>query len=499
MTSLASKVALLQNLFLEAVSAVVPRALFANTNESIKLQSDRNVLIIGKKSEQQQQLIDITNKQCHLVGFGKAVLGMAVQIEQQLGDRLVSGVLSVPVGTAVKFLKDPDMQLRAGSVVQVFEGARDNLPDDRAAENAVRILDKCRQMTRDDVLIVLISGGGSSLLPLPIAPVTIEEKRNLIRQLASRQATINEINTVRIRLSQTKGGKLAIAARNAYRCVSLVLSDVCGDPLDIIASGPTFKTSLNLNSPLDILNKYELTNEIPESILQVLTKDHVEIDFPTNSSINIIGNNQMACAAIQRGADNQGMKGIVISTEVIGSVSDLSLSYVKLLQLISEFRDQQIELTDWKNALKPLQIELNFKSDAADVLTDYITSNRCNCTPFLIIAGGEPTVQVTGNGIGGRNQELALRMSVLLSEIPTLQQVMMISAGTDGIDGPTTAAGAIGCSQVVADAISSNLDLNSYLKNNDSFTFYSQLMDGKYHVVTGHTGTNVMDVHIFIV
>lgn len=491
----------LRKIFHRAVESVRPKTLFA-VNKSIQLSENRSVLIVGNENgEHRAQEIDLNGRQCHLVGFGKAVLGMAVQIEQLLGDRLVSGLLSVPLGTVDRFRDDPDMQLRVGSVVKVYEGAADNLPDELAAQSARRILDKCKQMTDSNVLIVLISGGGSALIALPIDPVTIEEKRNLIRKLASRQADINEVNAVRTELSRTKGGKLAEAAGNAHRCVSFVLSDVCGDPLDVIASGPTNRRPKGSISPMEILNKYNIAQDIPLSIQSVLNQQPItdQDNFPQNSSIYIIGNNKMACNAALSEAKAQNMRPVITSTEVTGNVDELARSYVQLIELIYKFRNQTIGIGEWKTSLADLKVKLNFKIEVADLLTELIRNDQDN-RPICLIAGGETTVEIKGSGIGGRNQELALRISALLhAGGPGLSRIVMLSGGTDGIDGPTTAAGAFGCSQVVDEAVALNLDLTAFLENNDSFNFYNKLEQGRYHIETGHTGTNVMDLHVFVI
>lgn len=494
-----NQIGVLRTIFHRAVDSVRPKTLFA-VNKSIQLLENRSVLLVGDHQHSEQQEIDLTGRQCHLVGFGKAVLGMAVQVEQLLGDRLVSGILSVPLGTFDTFRDDPSMQLRVGSVIEAYEGAADNLPDDLAAENASRILEKCKEMSDKDVLIVLISGGGSALIALPIDPVTIEEKRGLIKQLASRQANINEINAVRTCLSQTKGEKLAIAAGNAHRCVSLVLSDVCGDPLDVIASGPTFRRPLGAISPLDVLNKYVIEKDLPLSIKSVLNNTIVADGnaFPENSSIYVIGNNKMACDAALSEANAQNLRPVITSAEVTGNVGELAKNYIQLIALIYNYRNLTIGPKQWKHSLAELQGKLKFKCDAADLLSDLI-NNRLDDRPICLIAGGETTVAIKGSGIGGRNQELALRFSALLRDLPQLRQVVMLSAGTDGIDGPTTAAGAIGCRQVVEESGASDLDVFAYLENNDSFNFYKNLAQGRYHILTGHTGTNVMDLHIFVI
>lgn len=514
-------ISVLRQIFLRAVESVQPKSLFAVNKSIVQLQ--QNVLIVGVPNNNiisgsreqskstsmsiaatpQRDEIDLSGKQCHLVGFGKAVLGMAVQIEQLLGDRLVSGVLSVPLGTRDKFKDDPDMRLRADSVIEVYEGAANNLPDELAAASARRILQKCKEMSDADVLIVLISGGGSALIALPTDPITIAEKRSLCQTLASRQADIGELNVVRTALSETKGGKLAIAAANAHRCVSLVLSDVCGDPLDVIASGPTYR-SLPVATMLkaqEVLSKYNMTQELPESVQTVLqAKQKVTIgDFPQNSSIHVIGSNRMACAAALAEANAQNLRPVILSTEVVGNVDKLSHTYMALIRMICEYRTDTIDHDEWNRQLADLAMQLHFIDGAAQVLTNLVRDKR-DCRALCLIAGGETTVEIRGSGRGGRNQELALRLSALLHQDDRMSDgVMVLAAGTDGIDGPTTAAGALAYGQVIEQSRAAGMDASAYLANNDSFNFYTELDRGRYHIVTGLTGTNVMDLHVMVI
>ncbi|KAJ8976169.1 hypothetical protein NQ317_002057, partial [Molorchus minor] len=210
----------LKEIFLKAVESVQPPQLIKN---QVKLEGC-HLLVKGRTY--------FLKKPCHVVGFGKAVLGMATELESLLGEQLEGGVVTVPEGIFEKY------QRPSGSKIEYIEGAKGNLPDEEAVKGAVKIRNLAQRLQEDDLLIVLISGGGSALLPLPVSPITLEEKVDVIKKLAKSGADIRELNSLRKRISVLKGGGLA---ELAYPCkiISLVLSDIVGDPLDFIASGPT--------------------------------------------------------------------------------------------------------------------------------------------------------------------------------------------------------------------------------------------------------------------
>lgn len=487
------------SIFRKSVESVKPKTLFQSSKCMKLINSHVLEISDGASSE----IINIADKQCHLVGFGKAVLGMSIQIERIFGDRLKSAIISVPFGTKETFKFDSDMQLCSNSCIQVFEGARNNLPDKDAENTAKRILSHVKTLGNEDILFVVISGGGSALIPLPIPPVTLDDKRNLIKELASKKATINEINAVRIELSQIKGGKLIKAASNTHRVISLIISDVIGDPLDIIASGPTVCARSDSNEiALAVLKKYDVFNSIPDTIRSVLLSPDKQKapDHLTNSKTLIIGNNKLATETALSEAKRQGFQTICLSTKVQGNVEELSKAYLYLIQSIYEYRRETIDTIKLQTVLKELNVLFEFNDNVLDELPLLLRSSS-NQKPICLVAGGEPTVFIQGNGLGGRSQELALRISSLLAGNVSLENVLFLAAGTDGIDGPANAAGAIGCSQVIKDfqSAASNIDVNEYIQNNDSFNFYRNVSDGKYHIITGHTGTNVMDLHLVVI
>uniref|UniRef100_A0A0A9XZK4 Glycerate kinase n=1 Tax=Lygus hesperus TaxID=30085 RepID=A0A0A9XZK4_LYGHE len=248
MTQLKELKAFSRTVFKQCVAQVSPRNLI-----------ERELKVKDGKLQIRGESIPLQNN-FYLVGFGKAVLEMARATEAVIGDHLRTGLLSIPEGTQ-------ETNTPQHSRLVVFQGATDNLPDSKAEMTAKRIAELIAPLSASDVLIVLISGGGSALLPYPIPPVTLEEKRSLTERLAKKGANIVELNSVRKQLSLLKGGKLA---RLAYpsRVVSLIISDVLNDNLDFIACGPTVPNNLPPRVALDILKKYDLYDKAPELFLK---------------------------------------------------------------------------------------------------------------------------------------------------------------------------------------------------------------------------------------
>lgn len=442
------------------------------------------------------------NNNCYVVGFGKCVLSMARTIEDILGKHLQSGILSIPEGFQNG---NPSKQsvsnyhLKHDSCIKVYEGAKNNLPDENAVFAATQIKNLAESLNNTDILIVVISGGGSALLPLPIPPITLSEKLKVIKLLVTSGADIMELNSVRKRLSVLKGGGLSAIAYPAS-VITLILSDIIGDPLSYIASGPTVLNNDPIDLPSTILNKYSLKDKIPESVSVVLKQEHSK-SIDNNLVQNLlIGNNEIALNHAVVEAQVNGYNTIFLSSSVEGLVSDVCDMYISLLVAICQaflgnaskseiINSLEISLKDLKVSDKLIQSKIN------DILS--IKNKK-----IFLVFGGETTVKITGSGLGGRNQELALRFSIKLHEIenyfPSLDinkfKVSFLSAGTDGIDGPTTAAGAIAYTGQIKQAIEQNLLPQSYVDNNDSFNFFQKLNKGADLLTIGHTGVNVMDL-----
>lgn len=413
-----------------------------------------------------------------------------------------AGVLSVPIGATEK------QTLRSDSKIKVIEGAAGNLPDEKSLLAAVEIKDKVSSLNGDDVLLVIVSGGGSALLPLPIEPISLEEKSELIRQMSRAGANINELNTVRIALSQVKGGKLAEMGKNAHKVISFIVSDIIGDPLELIASGPTIAYQSTISSPKEILEKYKLFSTLPKSISNVIQRNESSRDAsrPIKSSdVFLIGNNRIAIEAAVKKAKSLKLLPVVLSSEVQGNVIDVSEAFFELAVAVKQFSSRQEFVKKIERILKVLSAQSNFANDM-------VAAIEADSEGICIISGGETTVNVTGDGLGGRNQELALRFTKLCLEATrtsSFDDLLLLSAGTDGIDGNNDAAGSLGGSIVLSKFIESSDDatvsstVQDFISRNDSFSFYRNVLKNyagdRYQIVIGHTGTNVMDIHLLMI
>ncbi|NWW95124.1 GLCTK kinase, partial [Rhynochetos jubatus] len=493
------------SLFRSAVDTVRPAPML---KRAVTLQGDGcpQLLVKGRAFPVKRDL--------YLVGFGKAVLGMAAAAEEILGDHLARGIISVPLGIQESLQRAgmQEMLLKPHSKIQVIEGAKNNLPDAEALQGAVAIQELAEGLTADDLLLVLISGrGGSALLPAPIPPILLKEKEELTKMLASRGAAIQELNIVRKTLSVLKGGGLARLAYPA-QVVSLILSDVIGDPLDIIASGPTAASSHSVQDCLQILAKYNLLHSLPKSVETVLSSSPTKPTAPEDYShvCNIIiGSNTLALDEAKCQAESLGYATLILSAAICGEVGRVATLYCQLirllclgfaglgegplgdevrgnlLQLVAELEIPGLNLAEFLQALRGLGPE------------------RAVC----ILAGGETTVRLQGTGKGGRNQELALRVGLGLHRAQATEtgsplgrcEIVFLSGGTDGQDGPTEAAGAFCSPELVGEARQEGLDVEAFLGNSDSYAFFSRFQGGRHLLVTGLTGTNVMDIQAVLV
>lgn len=420
----------LNEIFLCGVSAVQPKHIFQSKCFCI---NDTKTSIVCQFNESRVE-VDLRDRQCHLVGFGKAVFGMASELSGVLGERLMSGIISVPLHTIEKF-----SQIQLPASIQVLEGAKNNLPDAAAESAAIKIMEFVDNLNKNDILFVLISGGGSALLPLPCAGVTLDEKLDVIKKLANKGATISDINRVRIDLSQTKGGKLAaIGAKRTHRVIGLIISDIIGDPLDLIASGPTvIKSEKNKISSIDVLKHYDLWNTLASNIQNAITansttKIHLEAKNVENL---IIANNTIAVNAALNAIKEKNSLGMILSKQIDGNVSEISQMYFKLAEAIQKFKHRKIDENKFVDQITSTQRTLKFEKNFLDNVLELIAQSEAEAKDFCLIGAGEPTVEVIGNGLGGRNQELALRFSRKCFDDKLLHNVWLLSAGTDGIDG----------------------------------------------------------------
>ncbi|XP_053665458.1 glycerate kinase [Anopheles marshallii] len=478
----------LREFFSYGVEAVKPKSLFEG---------------YYKTASKIHESVNHDHKRYHVIGFGKAVLGMAVQMEKLLGHRLCSGCISIPVGTSERFAGDVDFSLSPNTVMEVIECARDNLPDERSLVAASKIRQIAHSMTSEDILCVLVSGGGSALLCLPKAPITLPEKLQIIKSLSTAGASIDELNYVRIALSDVKGGQLALQAKSAFRVYSYVISDIVGDPMELIASGPTVvPKGVDVNRKAkDILMKYRLWEKLPPVAMQIIDQPR-DNGYKTNTDNNelfLLGSNAVAVNCIAQRAQSEGLKCIVLSKQLEGNVAELSAIYVELAGMLYNFKKGKLSERLMADKFGTLLLKLKCTDVEKVELVGKVVDWKEE--PLLIVGAGEPTVCVSGSGKGGRNQELALRISYGLHELENVaDSVYFLSAGTDGIDGPTDAAGAIGGAFVANEYHEIfHKDGKSFIENNDSYRFYEALNSGHYFVKTGHTGTNVMDLHMLLI
>jgi len=393
-----------------------------------------------------------------VVGAGKAGAGMVAGIESVLcepwaGRFSLSGWVNVP---------DDCVQPTRHIHLHPSRPHGVNEPTTAAVEGTERILSIVRTLTPRDLCIALISGGGSALLPYPAPGITLDDKLRVTRLLSGAGANIAELNTVRKALSLVKGGGLLLACR-AGTLVSLIISDVLGDPLDLIASGPTIPGPPHRTQALQVLEKYPaVKSALPPHVLAFLQTDKSSLNFqddsgPTNAYHCVIGNNAVAVDAAAMEAERLGYQHASISSPRLEGPAE---------ELGSQLAQQALAM-------------------------------RSRGTVNCLISGGEPTVCLAPTevrGRGGRNQQLALAATVTLWE-DGARNIAVLSGGTDGEDGPTDAAGAVVDASVIAHAKTLNLDPRAYLARNDAYTFFEQAGG---LIKTGPTHTNVCDVRVVV-
>ena len=387
-----------------------------------------------------------------VVGTGKASPRMGVALEEELGDRISDGIINTKYAHAEPLRRI--RTLECGHPV----------PDEAGVEGTREILAALEGADDRTLVICLISGGGSALMPAPSEGITLQEKQDTTRLLLECGANIVELNAVRKHLSRVKGGGLARTAFPAT-VVSLMLSDVIGDPMDVIASGPTVPDTSTFKTCMEIFQKYEVSNRLPEAVRARFEAgaagETPETPKPGDAVLErchnvIVGSNGLAVAAAAERARDLGYNTLVLSTRLEGEAREVAHLY-------------------------------------SAIGKEILTSGVPVAAPACVIAGGETTVTVRGSGKGGRNQELVLAGAMHLSG---WEGTVLFSGGTDGTDGPTDAAGAIADAETIKRAESAGLSAIELLKNNDSYHFFKPLGD---LVMTGPTGTNVADVAFVMV
>ncbi len=391
-------------------------------------------------------------RRIYVVGGGKACGKMAEALESILGNRISSGIVNIPYNS--RPCKTREIKLQEAS---------HPIPDKAGMKGAKEMLKLVNHAGESDLIICLISGGGSSLMPLPRGKITLNAKQKVTDALLKSGATINEINTVRKHISDLKGGWLA---KNAYPAtiVNLILSDVIGDPLDFIASGPTVPDSTTFTDAVEILRRYNLWKGTPQTVKTVLSEGQKGLIAETPKKGDksfkkvynvIVGNNRSATFAACKRLQKAGLHSLFLTSFLEGEARHVGTMLASMAEEVE-------------------------------------TSGNPLPQPCGIVAGGETTVTIIGDGKGGRNQEIALSAALKISG---MDGVVIASLSTDGIEGSTNAAGALADGKTITRSHEQRLNARSFLANNNSYNFFSKLDD---LIFTGLTGTNVNDLSIII-
>ncbi len=395
-------------------------------------------------------------RRVHLLGAGKASAAMARAVIDLLGERLQGGVLVVR-----------DLPDEASPQVKILQAGHPE-PDERGLEASRQWIQYLEhELSAEDLLLVLLSGGASALLPAPVEPISLADKQETTRALLTCGATIHEINIIRKHLSRLKGGRLLNHCGGAT-VVTLLVSDVVGDDPSTIGSGPTSPDPSTFADCLEVIRRYQITSRIPEKVLRTLqtgarsggsSETLKETDPLSRRAQNcLVSSNRESLQAAAQKAAALGYQPLILSSSIQGNAADLARFYVAMV-------------------------------------TEILATGHPLSAPCCLLSGGEATVRVKGPGKGGRNQEFAL---CCLHETQSWesQPVLFASLGSDGSDGPTDAAGAVVAPATRARARELQLDSGDYLHRNDSYHFFQQLND---LIITGPTGTNVMDFHFALV
>ena len=498
----------IRKIFLSATNSVLPQTRLRQI-----LQFDGKYLNVDAGGDKKTYLVPKGG--CHVVGFGKAVIGMAAEFQRIVKPHNIQkAVLSVPKGICARMITSghSDFIPEPQEGLHILEGAHNNIPDQEAFEASKMIAKVTENLKNDtDLLFVLISGGGSALLPSPISPLTLDDKASLTKKLSRSGATIQELNAVRIQLSNLKGGKLAKLAKPA-QVVSFILSDIIDDPIELISSGPTVLMP-NLPNTLTILHKYNISidNHIRQALEKNSSKNSTNyISEEDNDNVHniLIGTNKIALETCYKEAVDHGFdETIILTSRLSGEAEKVGALFGQLIYQFCNSGNGNLDLLQVKNIL----VKLNTDEKVINEIVEKVANDKNFVKmPLCFLAGGETTVEVQGTGKGGRNQEMAMATMIeyqyLISqnnfrenENPPKVEFTFLSAGTDGIDGPTNAAGAIVNQNSFSESECQGLDPIKYLKNNDSNTYFNLLNEGKNLVVTGHTGTNVMDLQIILI
>lgn len=418
---------------------------FAAVARTLELQDNR--LRVGDRTYELSPVQNI-----FVAGCGKAAARMALAVQSLLGERLGGGVIVVKHGHQLPIER-----------IKVIEAGHP-IPDEAGLGGAREVMELARRCGEKDLLFFLVSGGGSALLPYPAAGLSLEDKQKTTEALLKSGAKIQEVNAVRKHISQIKGGRLARLAAPA-KVITLVLSDVVNDSLEAIASGPTVPDSSTYEDCLRTIKHYGVERVIPPVVVNYLERGAngqiAETPKPSDGLFRdvqniIVGGNRSALAAAQHRAEDLGYHTQVLSNTLEGESRIIAETHSTLVK-------------------------------------EFVRRNTAASRPACLLSGGETTVTVRGDGLGGRNQEFSLAAAI---ELDGLDRVVILSGGTDGTDGPTDAAGGIVDGSTIDRGRAKNLDAAAFLAQNDSYHFLKATED---LLVTGPTLTNVMDLQVTLI
>jgi glycerate 2-kinase len=387
-----------------------------------------------------------------VAGAGKAAPVMAAAVVSVLGSRISDGMVVTKTG-----------RFRPLKEIRILTAGHP-MPNRAGRMASARLADLVTGLGPDDLVLFLLSGGASALLPFPAKGITLRDKQRITDRLLRSGATIREVNTVRKHLSQLKGGQLAARCRPA-RVASLILSDVIGNPLDAIGSGPTVPDPTTFGDAIEVLKKYRLWPKAPPAVRSYLESGRrgarPETPKPGDPLFRrvqniIIGDNRTAVAAVAETARTMGLNAFVLTTKLQGEAREAAKLFGTLARDVRE-------------------------------------AGRPTRRPACLVAGGELTVTVRGHGKGGRCQELAL---AAVKEIAGVAGTTLAAFGTDGTDGPTDADGVVVDDRTLSKAARMGLDTDRYLVRNDSYHYFKKVGG---LIKTGPTGTNVNDIYLLIV
>jgi hydroxypyruvate reductase/glycerate 2-kinase len=421
------------NIFKSSIESVLPENLIKTSlkieNSTLSIENDKYKI-----------------SKIHVFGSGKASVRMAKAVEDILFDKIEEGIVVCNYTEKLKKIK-------------VIEGSHP-IPTEKSIKAGEILLNEISKLSENDFFIYLLSGGSSALIEKPVPPITLKDLEKTTELLLKHSVPIDEINVIRKHLSQIKGGRLGSSTK--AKGIVLVISDVVGDDLETIGSAPLYFDRSTYKDAFEILNKHNIWEKLPDAVKKVIEKGlKGEIpDTPKKPNPNIkhyiIGNNFKALTSARKKAEEYGLKAKILTSQIQGEAKEVAKVIISI--------GKEIEKTG--NPFEP---------------------------PACLLFGGETTVNVKGNGKGGRNQEMTLSA---LKEIKEDKNLIFLSGGTDGIDGNSDAAGAVADYRTYIKAKEKNINIDEYLKNNDSYHFFKETGD---LIITGKTGTNVMDITILII